>query len=76
MNTLAAGGSTVVIGLPVILLAAAFLLLAGNKAPKLAGFCLFVAGVNLSATAFAASLNDSTGTFVAGAIDAFTSALG
>ncbi|WP_439675749.1 hypothetical protein [Embleya sp. MST-111070] len=76
MTTLAAGGSTVTIGLPLILLLAAFGLLANNKAPKLAGFCLFVAGVNLSGTAFAASLSNSTGTFVAGAVDAFASAIG
>ncbi|MYW01448.1 hypothetical protein [Streptomyces sp. SID3343] len=75
MTTLAAGGSTVSIGLPVILLLAAFALLASNKAPKLAGFCLFVAGVNLAGTTFAASLNDSTGTLVTGLVDALASAI-
>lgn len=76
MTTLAAtGGSTVTIALPLILLVLAFALLSSKKGPKLAGFCLFVAGVNLSTTAFAASLNDSTGTFVTGVVAALASAI-
>ena len=67
--------STVVIGMPVILIIIAFLLLASGKAPRLAGFCLFIAGVGLSGTAMAGSLSTSAHTIVAGTVDAITNSL-
>lgn len=70
------GGGTVTLAMPVICIILAVLLLANGKAPKLAGFFLFLAGVGLSGTAIAGSLSTSTHTALAGMVDAFTDAIG
>lgn len=69
------GNGTVTIAMPVILIILASLMLANGKAPKLAGFCLFLAGVGLSGTAMAGSLSDSAHTVMTGTVQAITDAL-
>ncbi|MEU8134609.1 hypothetical protein [Streptodolium elevatio] len=70
------GGGTVTLAMPVICIILAVLLLANGKAPKLAGFFLFLAGVGLSGTAIAGSLSTSTHTAFSGMVTAFTDAIG
>ncbi|MDI2127798.1 hypothetical protein [Yinghuangia seranimata] len=70
-----AATSSVTLAMPVIMMILAFLMLANGKAPKLAGLCLFLAGVGLSGTAIAGSLSTSAHTILAGTIDGITNSL-
>ncbi|MDI2126947.1 hypothetical protein [Yinghuangia seranimata] len=68
-------GGTVTLAMPVICIILAAVLLANGKAPRLAGFLLFIAGVGLSGTQFAGSLSTSTHAMFTSIVDGFTNAL-
>jgi hypothetical protein len=70
-----AGGGTVTLAMPVICVILAAVLLANGKAPKLAGFLLFMAGVGLSGTEIAGSLSTSTHALFTGLVDGITDGL-
>ncbi|WP_436786322.1 hypothetical protein [Yinghuangia sp. YIM S10712] len=70
------GGGVVTLAMPVVCMILACLFLANGKAPKLAGFFLFLAGVGLSGTAIAGSLSTSTHAMFTGVIDGITAAIG
>ncbi|MCF2533713.1 hypothetical protein [Yinghuangia soli] len=70
-----AGGGTVTLAMPAICIILATVLLANGKAPKLAGFLLFIAGVGLSGTQIAGSLSTSTHAMFTSIVDGFTNAL-
>lgn len=69
------GGGTVTLAMPVICIILAAALLANGKAPRLAGFLLFIAGVGLSGTQIAGSLSTSTQAMFTSIVDGVTNAL-